>query len=216
MGAFFDTFRLRQTSPSTSSNSSSSVVIPCAVFTSPLAMPSTLALSAWANASPMTRKPDRRAATPTRHIATFSMTSNRTGRMRFASSNLAVLVTHVASSSEVRAYLRLCLSPIQTHSSFRVMPNITRTASPAIMGGVSLAYNYQGKRIFIKDMAYYFMAPDGAPTSIAPSLGDHPEPTNPTNVPLDILRKFNFTFLIRHPRRSVPSYWRCTIPPLCD
>ncbi|KAG9253909.1 uncharacterized protein F5Z01DRAFT_688197 [Emericellopsis atlantica] len=96
------------------------------------------------------------------------------------------------------------------------IPNPTRTASPAIMGGVSLAYNYQGKRIFIKDMAYYFMAPDGEPTSIAPSLGGRPEPNNPTNIPLDILRKFNFTFLIRHPSRSVPSYWRCTIPPLCE
>ncbi|KAI6778418.1 uncharacterized protein J7T54_000807 [Emericellopsis cladophorae] len=74
----------------------------------------------------------------------------------------------------------------------------------------------EGKRIFIKDMAYYFMAPDGEPTSIAPSLGGRPEPTNPTNIPLDILRKFNFTFLIRHPSRSVPSYWRCTIPPLSE
>jgi hypothetical protein len=29
-----------------------------------------------------------------------------------------------------------------------------------------------------------------------------------------VLRRFHFTFLIRHPRRSIPSYYRCTIPPL--
>ncbi|EHK98052.1 hypothetical protein M7I_6100 [Glarea lozoyensis 74030] len=41
-----------------------------------------------------------------------------------------------------------------------------------------------------------------------------PEPGNPTVVPAEILRQFHFTFLIRHPRHSIPSYWRCTIPPL--
>jgi hypothetical protein len=40
------------------------------------------------------------------------------------------------------------------------------------------------------------------------------EPGNPTVVPAEILRQFHFTFLIRHPRHSIPSYWRCTIPPL--
>ena len=33
-------------------------------------------------------------------------------------------------------------------------------------------------------------------------------------IPRDILGKFHFTFLIRHPRYSVPSYYRCTVPPL--
>ena len=37
---------------------------------------------------------------------------------------------------------------------------------------------------------------------------------NPTVVPEELLRKFHFTFLIRHPRSSIPSYYRCTIPPL--
>jgi hypothetical protein len=37
---------------------------------------------------------------------------------------------------------------------------------------------------------------------------------NPTVVPGEILKQFHFTFLIRHPRYSIPSYWRCTIPPL--
>lgn len=67
-------------------------------------------------------------------------------------------------------------------------------------------------------MAYYIMAPDGKQTSIAPSLGGKgdSEPGNPTTIPLDILRQFHWTFLIRHPRRAIPSYYRCTIPPLRD
>ncbi|KAI6708998.1 hypothetical protein JHW43_008492 [Diplocarpon mali] len=40
------------------------------------------------------------------------------------------------------------------------------------------------------------------------------EPGNPTVVPAEILKQFHFTFLIRHPRYSIPSYYRCTIPPL--
>ncbi|OAQ95105.1 dynamin family protein [Purpureocillium lilacinum] len=72
----------------------------------------------------------------------------------------------------------------------------------------------QGKRVFIKDMAYYLFPPEGQPTKIAESLGGGEEPGNPTVIPLDILRKFHFTFLIRHPRRSIPSYYRCVIPPL--
>ena len=40
------------------------------------------------------------------------------------------------------------------------------------------------------------------------------EPNNPTVVPEEILKQFHFTFLIRHPRFSIPSYYRCTIPPL--
>ncbi|KAK5276773.1 hypothetical protein LTR16_010711, partial [Cryomyces antarcticus] len=39
-------------------------------------------------------------------------------------------------------------------------------------------------------------------------------PNNPTVVPEAILEQFHFTFLIRHPRSSIPSYYRCTIPPL--
>jgi len=40
------------------------------------------------------------------------------------------------------------------------------------------------------------------------------EPNNPTVVPDALLRQFHFTFLIRHPRSSIPSYYRCTVPPL--
>jgi len=40
------------------------------------------------------------------------------------------------------------------------------------------------------------------------------EPGNPTVLPTEILKQYHFTFLIRHPRYSIPSYWRCTVPPL--
>lgn len=65
-------------------------------------------------------------------------------------------------------------------------------------------------------MAYYLFDPPGKPAQIAPSLGGGKEVDNPTKIPVDILRQFHFTFLIRHPRRSIPSYWRCTIPPLVE
>lgn len=41
-----------------------------------------------------------------------------------------------------------------------------------------------------------------------------PEPGNPTVIPYEILSRFHFVFLIRDPHFSVPSYYRCTIPPL--
>ncbi|KAF2456946.1 P-loop containing nucleoside triphosphate hydrolase protein [Lineolata rhizophorae] len=97
--------------------------------------------------------------------------------------------------------------------------------------------NTEGKRLFIKDMMQYFMPPDRKPASIAPSLrqfrrGPNPaaadlaaaaahadgddadEPGNPTVVPRALLARFHWTFLIRHPRSSVPSYYRCCVPPL--
>lgn len=42
------------------------------------------------------------------------------------------------------------------------------------------------------------------------------EDKNPTVVPREILEKFHFTFLIRHPRSAIPSYYRCCIPPLVE
>ncbi|KAH7349917.1 P-loop containing nucleoside triphosphate hydrolase protein [Plectosphaerella cucumerina] len=74
------------------------------------------------------------------------------------------------------------------------------------------------KRIFIKDIIHYLFPPAAAPADLAPSVVDGATGTrekgNPTVLPLDILRRFQFTFLIRHPRRSIPSYFRCTVPPL--
>lgn len=39
---------------------------------------------------------------------------------------------------------------------------------------------------------------------------------NPTVIPLELLRKYHWTFLIRHPRRGIPSYVRCCTPPLSE
>jgi hypothetical protein len=101
----------------------------------------------------------------------------------------------------------------------------------------------QGKRAFIKDMAQYWIPPNGKPATVAPSLANYRrgvgtdttqlspvqtrdqdgppypyetqgEPNNPTVIPADLLATYHFTFLIRHPRNSIPSYYRCTIPPL--
>lgn len=55
----------------------------------------------------------------------------------------------------------------------------------------------RGKRIFSKDMAYYIVRKD---------VAAHPE--NPTVVPLDVLRDMKHTFLIRSPKKSIPSYYR--------
>lgn len=72
-------------------------------------------------------------------------------------------------------------------------------------------------------MAYYLMPPHGQqPTTVAPSLasrsGGCPEDEgpNPSVLPVSVLRQFHFAFLIRHPRHSIPSYYRCTVPPLVD
>lgn len=40
------------------------------------------------------------------------------------------------------------------------------------------------------------------------------EPGNPTVFPVKTLEKFHFTFLLRDPHSSIPSYYRCTVPPL--
>ncbi|KAI1353130.1 hypothetical protein F5Y01DRAFT_277919 [Xylaria sp. FL0043] len=145
----------------------------------------------------------------------------------------------------------------------------------------------EGKRVFIKDMAYYLMPPNNGVSSIAPSLRNYADgvqetngeklvnghghtngvngancvnslnghshatngvnghtitngvngtngvaattngidktkrqgsdPTgNPTVLPREYLKKFHWTFLIRHPRRGIPSYVRCCSPPLSE
>ena len=93
-------------------------------------------------------------------------------------------------------------------------------------------------------MAQYWIPPAGKPATIAPSLSNYRrgvgtdttqlspvttrnerpgppypydtqgEPNNPTVIPADLLATYHFTFLIRHPKFSIPSYYRCTIPPL--
>ncbi|KAL8803039.1 MAG: hypothetical protein Q9182_003409 [Xanthomendoza sp. 2 TL-2023] len=123
----------------------------------------------------------------------------------------------------------------------REASGFTQSTYQTILDRISRAS--EGKRIFIKDMAYYLIPPDAKPSSIAPSLGrvkrgvgtceaalngatdgattqaPYPyhtdaEPNNPTVIPRAILGKFHFAFLIRHPRSSIPSYYRCCKPPL--
>ncbi|KAJ5704159.1 hypothetical protein N7493_011297 [Penicillium malachiteum] len=44
---------------------------------------------------------------------------------------------------------------------------------------------------------------------------DTPKETgNPTVMPRELQEKFHWAFLIRDPHHSIPSYYRCTIPPL--
>jgi hypothetical protein len=70
-----------------------------------------------------------------------------------------------------------------------------------------------GRRTFIKDMAQYVIPSDGK-ASVAPSLGGNGhEKGNSTVLPRQILDKFKFFFLVRPPHKSVPSYYRCCIPP---
>jgi hypothetical protein len=53
--------------------------------------------------------------------------------------------------------------------------------------------------------------------SSAPFPYDTPsESGNPSVMPKELLEKFHFTFLIRHPRNSIPSYYRCCVPPLVE
>lgn len=70
--------------------------------------------------------------------------------------------------------------------------------------------------------------PTAHANTIATTASDFPDPPalsstsheqqreqdNPTVVPAALLSQFHFAFLIRHPRNSIPSYYRCTIPPL--
>ncbi|KAL1632702.1 hypothetical protein SLS56_003399 [Neofusicoccum ribis] len=73
--------------------------------------------------------------------------------------------------------------------------------------------NAEGKRVFIKDMAFFIFPAPGEKVRIPQSLGARlPEPGNPTLLPKSELKKFHFTFSIRHPRFSVPSYYRLAMP----
>ncbi|KAK4545272.1 hypothetical protein LTR36_003452 [Oleoguttula mirabilis] len=57
---------------------------------------------------------------------------------------------------------------------------------------------------------------DSAPRSPPFPYATPAESSNPTVVPREILERFHFTFLIRHPNRAIPSYYRCCIPPLVE
>lgn len=81
-----------------------------------------------------------------------------------------------------------------------------------------------GKRVFIKDMGKCFIPINGGSEPyIAPSLREQdakdrasfsaPMVHNPTVFPQSIMSSFQFAFIIRHPRRSIPSLYECSVPP---
>lgn len=73
------------------------------------------------------------------------------------------------------------------------------------------------KRVLIKDMTYHIVPPSHSPTATAPSLQHHfnpNDPPNPTLLPTPHLQTFKFIFLIRNPSASIPSLYRCLLPPL--
>ncbi|KAK6839260.1 hypothetical protein PG987_005126 [Apiospora arundinis] len=88
------------------------------------------------------------------------------------------------------------------------------------------AASTQGKRTFIKDMAKSLIPPLGKPVAdiCPPSLrhlirmsdASASEISNPTVLPDEILRGYHFTFLIRHPRFSIPSLYKISTPPGSD
>lgn len=78
-----------------------------------------------------------------------------------------------------------------------------------------------------KDMAKCLMPLHGRTGCIAPSLNsqnfegrngtvairDRLKFRNPTVIPRELLSDFHFTFLIRNPRHSIPSLYKCSTPP---
>ncbi|PWN31505.1 uncharacterized protein FA14DRAFT_166128 [Meira miltonrushii] len=74
--------------------------------------------------------------------------------------------------------------------------------------------------IFIKDMAQYVFSagalrslhPDSTvykPNDKQAAIAFNDPLENPTILPIDLLRRFKHTFLMRTPKKSVPSYWKC-------
>jgi hypothetical protein len=72
----------------------------------------------------------------------------------------------------------------------------------------------KGKRAFFKDMAFQLAKPIFETQELAPSfhMAPNAEPDNPTAIPLEVLRTWQWTFLIRTPRNSIPSLYRLSTP----
>ena len=75
------------------------------------------------------------------------------------------------------------------------------------------------KHVLLKDMAYHIIPPTHSPNPTTPSLSHRftsDELTNPSLFPTSILLNFRFVFLIRNPSASIPSLYRCFLPPLSE
>lgn len=72
----------------------------------------------------------------------------------------------------------------------------------------------KGKRAFFKDLAFQLAKPLDGMQELAPSFHMAPgaEPDNPTSIPVEIFRRWRWTFLIRNPRQSIPSLYRLSMP----
>jgi len=81
-----------------------------------------------------------------------------------------------------------------------------------------MTISFSGKTSLYQRLRLPHRAPPGHAASFAPSIlspnASPTEPDNPTVLPTRILQKFQFACRIRHPRRSVSSLYRCTVPPL--
>ncbi|KAL8687617.1 MAG: hypothetical protein Q9218_006263 [Villophora microphyllina] len=91
--------------------------------------------------------------------------------------------------------------------------------SESLRGSYDNVFQEPSKRVLIKDMAYHIIAPIHSigvkPRSLQHLFAKDDAP-NPTLFPTTILQKFQVVFLIRKPSSSIPSLYRCFIPPLSD
>ena len=68
-------------------------------------------------------------------------------------------------------------------------------------------------------MTYHILPPSHSPNATAPSLRCRFSPgetANPTLLPTSLLHRFQFVFLVRDPSASIPSLYRCFLPPISD
>jgi len=100
-----------------------------------------------------------------------------------------------------------------------IAPSLQRVKRGVGTGGLPVVADSDDASVHSKDSGSdndSGVAMNSPPRNAAPFpyLNSFAESENPSVVPREILEKFHFTFLIRHPRASIPSYYRCTIPPL--
>jgi hypothetical protein len=103
----------------------------------------------------------------------------------------------------------------------RIAPSLQRVKRGVGTGGMPVVVDSDVVSVESKDSGSdndSGVAMDSPPRKVAPFPYENSvaEPNNPSVMPREILEKFHFTFLIRHPRSSIPSYYRCTIPPLVE
>lgn len=90
-------------------------------------------------------------------------------------------------------------------------------SSPVTVTGDEVVASDHDSGVVLTPVGSPPMSPTSPPKSPPfPYEETEAEEKNPTVVPREILEKFHFTFLIRHPRNAIPSYYRCCIPPLVE